>query len=290
MLPSSLCRTVMLVTTFTIALCSSAVSADEPDIRFGVNAAPPFHIPEALQSKLNTPPGFCDELVASVQRHLPELSVEVAYLPHIRIRRLMKREQNLCFPCLIKRTSYNPDYYFSDTVNLYAPHGVITRKSLAEKLIARYGSPLSFETVAQQPELRFAQPSGRKYGDIQPILDQYLIDTPQHRSVFGENSVFNLMAMIAADRVDYTIDYEMMIHFYEQLDNETGSEKLIYIPIKEYQQRPIIGAIGCARNEWGKKAIDSINRKLPAIAGDETFQQRLDFWLGSDRPRVKTSD
>lgn len=290
MLPSSLCRIVMLVTTLTIALCCSAVSADEPDIRFGVNAAPPFHIPEALQSKLNTPSGFCDELVASVQRHLPELSVEVAYLPHIRIRRLMKREQNLCFPCLIKRTSYNPDYYFSDTVNLYAPHGVITRKSLAEKLIAQFGSPLSFATLAQQPELRFAQPSGRKYGDIQPILDQYLIDTPQHRSVFGENAVFNLMAMIAADRVDYTVDYEMMIQFYKQLDNEADSEELIYIPIKEYQQRPIIGAIGCARNEWGKKAIESINRVLPAIVDDEAFQQRLDFWLGSDRPRITTID
>lgn len=198
----------------------------------------------------------------------------------------MKREQNLCFPCLIKRSSYNPEYYFTDTINLYAPHGIITRKDVAQRLIEQFGNPVSLEQVASRTKLRFAQPSGRKYGDIQPILETHLRDTDRHKNVFGTNAAYNLLSMIASNRVDYTVDYPMMIRFYQQLGPQSDKDSdLAFIPISEYQQEPIIGAIGCARNTWGKRAIDAINSVLPAIVTSDTLNQSLDFWLGMERPK-----
>ena len=239
-----------------------------------------------MQDKENIPAGFCDELVNSVEAALPDHTIEVARLPQIRIRRLMKREQNLCFPCLIKRSSYNPDYYFTETVNLYPPHGIITRKTVAQKLYHQFGQDISLTDVASQTALRFAQPSGRKYGDIQPIVEAYLRDTERHKNVYGTNASYNLLSMIASHRVDFTVDYPMMINFYQQLGPVPGSDsELVFIPITEYQQKPIIGAIGCARNNWGKQAIDAINSVLPAVKSSKTFNQSLDFWLGKNRPK-----
>ncbi|MBT42350.1 MAG: hypothetical protein CMF12_07470 [Idiomarina sp.] len=277
--------TVLLILLGAVLPLDTAIAQD-PDIRFGINAAPPFHIPESMQQKQQIPAGFCDALVETVSQQLPDHTIEVSRLPQIRIRRLMKREQNLCFPCLIKRSSYNPDYYFSDTVNLYPPHGIITRKSVAEQLRQQFGDQISFADIASQTELRFAQPSGRKYGDIQPILEEHLIDTDKYQDVFGNNATYNLLSMIATDRVDYTVDYPMMIKLYRQLGAvNTAESQLTFIPITEYQQKPIIGAIGCARTPWGKQAIDAINSVLPKIKQNKEFNRSLDFWLGADRPK-----
>ena len=267
-----------------LSISGTSIAAQEPDIRFGINAAPPFHIPAKLRQQHQLPPGFCDQLVTAVQKQLPDANIEIARLPHIRIRYLMKREENLCFPCLIKRSAYNPDYHFSDTVNLYPPHGIITRQSIADKLTERFGSPLSFEVIARETELGFAQPSGRKYGDIQPVLEKFLINTSRHRAVFGQNASFNLLTMIATGRVDYTVDYEMMLHYYQQLNGKLSTAELVYLPIKEYQQKSVTGAIGCARNDWGKDAIKSINEILPAVKRDHELTKSLDYWLGTDRP------
>lgn len=277
----------VLCIAFTAFACFS-VEAKQPDIHFGIAVAPPFHIPPALQQSHQIPAGICDALIRSVKAELPALAVEVSRLPQIRIRQLMKRQQNLCFPCLIKRSSYNPDYYFTDTTHLYAPHGIITRKALAEQLIKKYGSPLSFEALASESKLGFAQPSGRKYGDIQPIIEKYLMGTPHYRAVFGQNASFNLLSMIATERVDYTIDYQMIMTFYHRLGGakSVNASPLAFIPIKEYGDQPIVGAIGCARNAWGKQAINKMNAVLPQIKSDKQFIHSLDFWLGEQRPKL----
>lgn len=266
-----------------------SVTAKQPDIHFGIAVAPPFHIPPALQQAHQLPEGLCDALITAVKTELPALSVQVSRLPQIRIRQLMKRQQNLCFPCLIKRSSYNPDYYFSDTTHLYAPHGIITRKALAEQLIKKYGSPISFAALAAESQLGFAQPSGRKYGDIQPIIEQHLMGTPHYRAVFGQNASFNLLSMIATERVDYTIDYQMIMNFYRRLGGAKtpNASPLAFIPIKEYANQPIVGAIGCARNAWGEQAIEKMNAVLPEIKSDKNFIHSLDFWLGERRPKIQ---
>lgn len=268
-------------------LLSGPALAQETDLTaplvFGVNASPPFHIVKGEEANN----GFCDVLVKTIQAKLPDTRQVIRKMPHGRIQTIMKREGSMCFPCMINRTTYNPNYYFSKTTHLYAPHGIITRSSLASEITQKYGNPVSLEQLLAESELRFAQPIGRRYGDIQHLLDKYLIDTKHHKQVSGEFALYNLLAMILVNRVDYTIDYEMMIQSYQRnAQSQESSEILTFIPIKEYSGKVVRGAIGCSNNEWGKNAIKLIDQVVPQIRADSEFQQSLNYWLGDNRPKL----
>jgi len=272
-------------------LFSGSAIAQEEELSapliFGVNASPPFHITKGDEANN----GFCDVLVKTIQAELPDTQQIIRKMPHGRIRTIMKREGSMCFPCMINRTTYNPDYHFSKTTHLYAPHGIITRSSLASELKEKYGNPVSLKKLLAQSELRFAQPVGRRYGDIQPLLDEYLIGTKYHKQVNGEYALYNLLAMIQIERVDYTIDYEMMIASYQRNKDGFGNgEPLAFIPIKEYEGKKIRGAVGCSNNEWGKNATRLIDRVITNIRNNNDFRQSLDYWLGNDRPKLNESE
>lgn len=288
---------IMMVKTASIKLLiyflllSASALAQEEELTapliFGVKASPPFHITQG-EYKNN---GFCDVLVKTIQSELPDTRQVIRKMPHGAIQTIMKREGSMCFPCMINRTGHNPDYYFSKTTHLYAPHGIITRSSLASEIIKKYGSPVSLEQLLAKSELRFAQPVGRRYGDIQHLLDKYLLGTKYHKRVNGEFALYNLLAMILIERVDYTIDYEMMIQSYQRnagaLEND---DSLMFIPIKEYKGKVVRGAVGCSNDDWGKNATKLINQVINDVRSNDKFQQSLDYWLGEDRPKFDQSE
>lgn len=286
---------IVKLTSMKLLICfllfSGTALAQEKELSapliFGINASPPFHITQGDEANN----GFCDVLVRTIQAELPDTRQIIRKMPHGRIRTIMKREGSMCFPCMINRTSYNPNYHFSKTTHLYAPHGIITRSSLAAKLKEKYGHPISLKKLLAQSELRFAQPVGRRYGDIQPLLDEYLIGTKYHKQVNGEFALYNLLAMILINRVDYTIDYEMMIQSYQRSEeNFANGESLAFIPIKEYDGKMIRGAVGRSNNQWGKNATRLIDRVIKKIRNNNDFQQSLDYWLGNDRPKLSESE
>ncbi|MCK7458671.1 hypothetical protein [Idiomarina aminovorans] len=101
----------------------------------------------------------------------------------------------------------------------------------------------------------------------------------------------NTQQIIQIDRVDYTIDYEMMIPSYERNKEDfENDESLAFIPITEYEGKRIRGAIGCSNNEWGKNATRLIDRVITDIRNNNDFQQSLDYWLGNDRPKLSESE
>ncbi|MAO68140.1 MULTISPECIES: hypothetical protein [Idiomarina] len=278
-------NSVKLLICFLLLSGSAIAQEDElsAPLIFGVNESPPFHITKGDQ--VNS--GFCDVLVETIKAELPGTDQVIRKMPHGRIRTIMKREGSMCFPCMINRTSYNPNYYFSKTTHLYAPHGIITRASLAKDITERYGNPVSLEKLLAESELRFAQPVGRRYGDIQHLIDEHLVGTKHHKQVYGELALYNLLAMILINRVDFTIDYEMMIQSYQRnAGAQKSKEALSFIPIEEYEGKVIRGAVGCSNNEWGKNATQLIDKAINDIRRNKDFQQSLDYWLGTDRPKL----
>ncbi|MAB22679.1 MULTISPECIES: TIGR02285 family protein [Idiomarina] len=265
---------------FTLLLCQNSHAAYEEDIIWGVNSSPPFHIFYGEYKDL----GFCDALVTAFQRQLPELSHKIRKLPSRRITMLMRKNKNLCFPCLIKKTNYNSEFSYTETTHLYQPHGIITRASIASRIIKNYGQPVVFSQLVKDPDLRFAQPTERRYGRLQPVLEEHLIDSDNFSFISGDNANVNLLTMIVNERIDYTIDYSSIMTYY----NETQSKRseLVFLPIAEYDNEFIEGAVGCSNNEWGRKAVNQLNRVIPQIKTDPDFQRALDKWMGNNRPRT----
>ena len=250
------------------------------EIIWAVNVSPPFFIVDGEYAGQ----GFCDVLVDKMQQQLSDVSHTTRRLPPRRITLLMKREKNLCFPCLIKRASYNNEFNYTDTTHLYPPHGIIAHADAATLITERYGNPASFTALADDQQLRFAQPIERRYGKLQPLLEEHLIGRENYRIVTGDNAHVNLMTMLLNQRVDYTIDYRMVQRFYEETHPHTD-EQLVFIPIKEHQGYIIEGAIGCSDNAWGKEAAQKLNGAIESLRADSTFQQTLDKWLGENRPK-----
>ncbi|MGM0525515.1 MAG: hypothetical protein ACQEQ8_04905 [Pseudomonadota bacterium] len=250
------------------------------EIIWAVNVSPPFFIVDGEYAGQ----GFCDVLVDKMQQQLSNVSHTTRRLPPRRITLLMKREKNLCFPCLIKRASYNNEFNYTDTTHLYPPHGIIAHADAAALITERYGNPASFTALADDQQLRFAQPIERRYGKLQPLLEEHLIGRENYRIVTGDNAHVNLMTMLLNQRVDYTIDYRMVQRFYEETHPHTD-EQLVFIPIKEHQGYIIEGAIGCSDNAWGKAAAQKLNGAIESLRADSTFQQTLDKWLGENRPK-----
>jgi len=95
------------------------------------------------------------------------------------------------------------------------------------------------------------------------------------------------MAMVAAGRIDYTLDYKMLMTYFQRTEDQTNPdfEPLVFIPIKENKDAVIIGAVGCSNNQWGQHAISNMNRVIEQVRSDSDFRQSLDLWLGADRPR-----
>lgn len=276
--------TMLKASLFILLLCAStwAIADQHDDIIWGINVSPPFHIWHGEYEKA----GFCDTLVDTFERELPALSQSKRKLPSRRITMLMRKNQHLCFPCLIKGSDYNKDFIFSDATHVYPPHGVITTASNAQRFIKTFGEPLSFTALAQS-DYRFAQPIERRYGELQPIIEDYLIPSEHFQEVSGEGAHMNLMAMVAAGRIDYTLDYKMLMTYFQRTEDQTNPdfERLVFIPIKENRDAVIIGAVGCSNNQWGQHAISNMNRVIEQVRSDSDFRQSLDLWLGADRPR-----
>ena len=275
------CALTVMIFSSNASATAQTATKKSVDIIWGINVSPPFHVTQGEYQNM----GICDVLVDVIKQQLPHLSHQIRHLPARRITLLMKRERNLCFPCLIKRSSYNSEFNYTETTHRYPAHGIVAHASAAQQIADRYGNPVSFEALVKDTNFRFAQPIERRYGSLQSLLEEHLVGRPHYRIVTGDNAHVNLMTMLLNNRVDYTLDYEMVKRFYEKTHAIAASNDLVFLPIAEYNNKVIDGAIGCSNSDWGKAAAKQLNAVVPGLQANDRFQQALDLWLGENRPK-----
>jgi uncharacterized protein (TIGR02285 family) len=252
------------------ARSQQAPSSSEPII-WGVNNAPPFHILDGYFSRK----GVCDLMLDAFQKALPDVEQIIKVYPQTRIAAQIKQGEDLCFPCMIRHISPANTVIYSERVLSYPPHGIITRPELAEKLLAQFGNPIDLVEMLKQRDYRFAQPRGRGYGNLQPYIDRFLIDTEQYSEVSGKDANANMLAMVNAKRIDFVIDYPMLLNYHSQI----LPINLVFLPILQNQGTAVEGAVGCPATPWGQRAIDLINHAIPQVQQDPEFQSAKDRWI-----------
>ncbi|MBR9908565.1 MAG: hypothetical protein GYB30_11050 [Gammaproteobacteria bacterium] len=246
-------------------------------ILWSANVAPPFHIIDGELAHQ----GVCDVLVDSFKRAMPTTQHQVEYLPQARIGMLWENEQNLCYPCMIHRAANDQDLIvYSEPTHDYPSHGIITRPELAAKLAEQYGNPVDLERMLADRKYQFVQPIGRMYGQLQSLLEQYVLNTSLHLDLNSDNANTAMLSMILRERIDFTIDYPMIKAYYEQ----TEGGDLAFLPIEQLAGERIKGAVACTRNDWGTNAIQQINSAIPQLQQDPAFQQTLKQWLEPIQP------
>lgn len=249
----------------------SAPQADEANtftILWAKNPSPPFHVVDGpFRDK-----GICDVLVDGLTEALPQLHHDVVVMPQSRINNNVEQQDNLCFPCMIKRES-NPYFYYTDQTVEHPPLGIIV--SFPTYLHLGSPSSISFAELAADTTLRFGRPAARRYPDaLQEIVDKYE-NSDRFFELNGDDATVRVMEQITIKRLDYTLEYPTILRYYRLIH---ASDRLVFIPTTEIGMEPIPGAIGCTKNEWGKQAIKYINEGLKAVMADPDYQAQQAFW------------
>lgn len=274
----------LFATAPTTASPRPAISTEPHEIIWAVNNAPPFHIFKGEYQHQ----GICDTLVDAFEEALPQYRHRKELMPHPRISALMMADRNYCFPCVIHKA--DSDYAFhSEPTHTYPPHGIITRAELAQEwqqAFAAAGSDrVRLADILAQRQFRLGQPIARRYGDLQPLIEDYQLQTELHVNVSGDDNNVALMSMIESGRLDFTIDYQAMLRYY-QLNGDRADSNLVFIPLQETAQTQIIGSVACSATDWGRESIAILNQAIPAIRTNQNFLNSLGLWLGGDDPQA----
>lgn len=245
-------------------------SPSKPLLSWAINTGPPFHI---VGGSFNQQ-GLCDQLLTSIQTHLPNISHQNVLMPQTRIHQALNNREALCFPCMIHRAQPTETAVFSNPTHWYRPQGVITRQALADHLTQHFGSPLVLTKLLAAKTFKLGLAAGRRYGDIEPLLEPYR-KNELIRS--GDNGPIALLNMIQSGRIDFTLDYDILLTYL----NKTAPQQakgLVYVPIAELPV-PIAGAVGCSNSEWGKQQVELINTVIPKVQTDPAFRHSLHLWF-----------
>jgi len=244
----------------------------QPELTWAINVSPPFHIVDGpLKDQ-----GLCDALIRSVGRQMPGYNQQLSLMPQPRIHQWLNNDQQLCFPCMIYRSEPSETAVFSQPTHSYPPQGILTRKAVAELMVQEFGQPVALSTVLKSDRFKLGLAAGRRYGEIQPLLDTY---QHQHWSRSGESGTVAILKMIQSGRLDYSLDYPMALT-YLSLTEPDIANGLVYLPIAELT-KPVAGAIGCANSDWGKQQISKLNKILDKVQQDPDFIRAKKLWLQS---------
>lgn len=262
------------VVALVALLLSSNVPANtaKPLLSWAINTAPPFHItagPFAHQ-------GICDELLDSLQQHLPQLKHQILVMPQTRIHQALNNKEPLCFPCMIHRSQPTETAVFSQPTHDYRPQGVITRTALANHFTEQFGRPLVLAHLLANPTFKLGLAAGRRYGELESVLAPY-----RERGLVrsGDDGPVALLNMIQSGRIDFTLDYDIILTYLTKTAPEQA-KGLVYVPLAELTQ-PVAGAIGCSNSDWGRQQIELINTVLPKVKTDPQFRKSLELWFSA---------
>jgi len=246
----------------------AVAAVDENQVlTWAISNAPPFHV---LSGPLQNN-GMCDALTDAVERALPELHYRTVIMPQTRIGVEFERSANLCFPCMIFNSNGHPRAHLTEPTHWYPPHGVITTHQMAEKLTAEFGNPIRLSELLAKNEYLLGYPDGRKFGELQPILESFAGSDSYRVLRTGDNASLAILDMIRVNRIQYTIDYPILIEYDRMM---SGSE-MAFIPIEEVSGTQILGAIGCTKNEWGSEMVNTLNAALSKVHQDTAFLSTL---------------
>ena len=242
------------------------------------SATPPFHL---NKTKLNPHGGLCDNLIEQLIEYLPSLKHTRIVMPQKRIGKNLDEGRNVCFPCMIHRTTDTARATYSIPTAVYPPFHIITTTKNATKINKKHGQPVKLVNLLIDPEFVFGQSAARKFT---PKLNEIARNTQVYNSASlswsSENESKTVISRINHGYIDYTIDYPFMADYFNR---ENKLNRIVSLNFEANQAPFVMGAIGCsssAPNGFAQQAIKKINRVLTQkILPSKTYQQGQHFWL-----------
>lgn len=248
------------------------VAQDVPPHFSFVQGKPPRTIAELGRGEVD---GFMRVLLA----RMPEFRHEFVEASTARYEAESRRGETLCSTMHVRTPARSEWLYFS---HLYPPlisreiH-VIVRREAMEK-VAQGRPPdgrLVLAELLKRQELRLLLARDRAFG---PQIDKQLTQHVVPRLAVGAQLSGQLLDMLRAGRMDYTLEYPTVVKDY--LDRVGDPGALIALPMAEGLSTPL-ATVSCSRTPEGKRHIEAIDAAVRKLAAEPNREAWVREWRGS---------
>lgn len=198
-----------------------------------------------------------------------------------RIFTFLAQKENYCASGIIPTPERKKYAYFSLPQILIPPHRLITTREnlhLFQK-IQQHQNTESMSLaylLKHHPELTMGLVVGRSYGkQIDTLTERYHY---AHNIVkrTGQDPTTGILRMLAAGRIDYTIEYAPMLEYFS--DDNPQFPSLVSLPINEANDY-VLASIACSKNAFGKQAIEKINHAIKKLRNSARYREVQEHWL-----------
>ena len=267
-------KRIKTITIIIVAILSwAAISCARDSLTWLEAVAPPFFIHEGpLKGQ-----GYEDLITGIIKENLPQYNHSHSIANISRHYYEFQQGQKVCNVGLYKTSEREKFMHFSIPSFFTYPTVIIIDKS---KWPA-FGNAkmVKLADILKSNKLIIGRGENRSYGKfVDQALDTY--GTRENIFVFeGEELSLNFFKMLKLDRLDGLIGLpEEAMYQAERLGIR---DQIMTIAIAENQTSPEswFSYVACSKTDWGKKAIDDINRVLLEQRPGDRYRGAYERWL-----------
>jgi uncharacterized protein (TIGR02285 family) len=249
------------------------VAQDVPPHFSFIQGRPPHSIAELGRGEVD---GFMRVLLT----RMPGFRHEFVEASTARYETESRRGQTLCSTMHVRTPERLKWAYFS---HLYPPLAsreihVIVRRDLLARL-AKEGRPqdgrLLLAELLKRPELRPLVARDRAFG---AQVDSLLAQRSVPRQSVGAHLSTQLLDMLRAGRMDYTLEYPAVVKDYLARVGDPGA--LVALPMAEGLST-LLATVSCSRTPAGKRHIEAIDAAVRELAGEPNREAWVREWRGN---------
>lgn len=264
-------------------LAASAAQAAPPvdTIRWVAQDVPPhfsFVQGHAPRTVAELGGGEVDGFMRVLLARMPQFRHEFVEASTARYEAESRRGETLCSALHVRTPARTEWLYFS---HLYPPlasreiHVVVRREALARM---NQGRPedgrLVLADLLGREDLRLLLARDRAYG---AQIDNQLAQRAVPRMSVGAQFSGQLLNMLRAGRMDYTLEYPTVVEDYLKRVGDPGA--LVALPVAEGLST-LLATVSCSRTPEGRRQIEAIDAAVRALAREPDRAAWVRQWRG----------
>jgi len=216
--------------------------------------------------------GAVEKVIRYLSTQLSQYEMHNVDMSRKRFWHEIERRQNYCEAGAQRTTERQQYAYFSIPMTLIPPAKIVLNQTSWEAL----GKPdsMSLSALLQVDSLSGSIISTRSYGYVLDTLlknNELKADANFLRHVIDLDSLYSMISM---NRLDFTIDYEIVLNRFLQ---KRSLDNLKLVAIEEEAKYHSLHVV-CTKNAWGKKIIEDINVVLKKHRVLESFRQSFSVY------------
>ena len=264
-------------------LAASAAQAAPPvdTIRWVAQDVPPhfsFVQGHAPRTVAELGGGEVDGFMRVLLARMPQFRHEFVEASTARYEAESRRGETLCSALHVRTPARTEWLYFS---HLYPPlvsreiHVVVRRETLARMTQGRpEDGRLVLAELLKREDLRLLLARDRAYG---AQIDNQLAQRAVPRMTVGAQFSGQLLNMLRAGRMDYTLEYPAVVDDYLKRIGEPGA--LVALPMAEGLST-LLATVSCSRTPEGRRQIEAIDAAVRALAREPDRMAWMRQWRG----------